>query len=109
MSRQICNKDMCCFDTESTVLTRQTHNACKVCEYRAISEYDHEYCYNCATRGTKEFAYHHKNCEDFPSPPRLRRELSLPYAYPDDAEVIDVPLRFRLKYDRVVDALKNSV
>ena len=44
-----------------------------------------------------------------PPPPRLRHELSLQYNYPDDKEKIGVPLRFRLKYDEVIEALKERL
>ena len=43
--------------------------------------------------------------EDVPEVPRLRRELSMAFVYPSDKTIIDVPLRFRLGYDRVVSQI----
>ena len=45
------------------------------------------------------------------SPPRptvLQRELSLVYTYPHDKTIIEVPLKYRIKYDRVMYELQQK-
>jgi len=39
--------------------------------------------------------------------PRLRHEMSLMYHYAEDRENVCVPLRFRLKYDEVLEYFKS--
>jgi hypothetical protein len=42
-------------------------------------------------------------------PPRLRHEMSLVYNFTGDRERVGVPLRFRLKYDEVIEDLKEKM
>lgn len=42
-------------------------------------------------------------------PPRLRHEMSLVYNFLGDRERVGVPLRFRLKYDEVIEDLKEKM
>lgn len=44
-----------------------------------------------------------------PEPTRLVRELSLTYIFPGDLETIEVPLGIRLKYDKVVTEIKDTI
>jgi len=45
--------------------------------------------------------------DNSPQPMKLQRELSLPYIFPDDICNINVPLKVRLKYDRVIKELSK--
>ena len=41
--------------------------------------------------------------------PRLRHEMSLVYAFVGDRERVGVPLRYRLKYDKVIEELEERL
>lgn len=85
-------------------LFTQKHNFCKNCNRLCISEYGEKYCFTCYTKDL--FEVHEE--EDFPKEPlKLQRELSLPYAFPDDICNINVPLKVRLKYDRVIKEINK--
>jgi hypothetical protein len=110
MTYKICDKDRCCFDT-TNIKVKNVQEPCVSCNCISISEYTHKYCYNCCKIDSTEYKYHHSKCRDLeiPPPPKLRREMSLTYLYPSDIEVIDVPLRTRLKYDKVMDEILDFV
>ena len=42
-------------------LVRSTHKICKDCS-RSVSDYDHDYCYFCAPKGSCEYNFHHSRC-----------------------------------------------
>lgn len=41
--------------------------------------------------------------------PKLRHEMSLVYAFIGDRERVGVPLRYRLKYDKVIEELEERL
>ena len=45
-------------------LIRQTHATCQVCDRNALSEYDHNACFECASEDEypTEFHYFHRHC-----------------------------------------------
>ena len=98
-------------------LFRQTYNLCKNCNKICVSDYVNKYCLICYTKklveGPAEVPIEEsiddfidEEVDDFPKQLKLQRELSLPYAFPDDICNINVPLKVRLKYDRVMKELK---
>ena len=100
----ICNKDI------PNKLDRQTQDLCVVCYKLPVSEYEHKYCFMCCSHGSDEFKYHYTSdgiCE-IPEPTKLRGEMSMTFVYPGDKVCIEVPLRFRKKYDEVMRSVRNN-